>query len=178
MLSTLIATFLLSASPVQSGKALSHSTPADTAGSPSRPGVESAARSASSPDSLVAAIIAALNAEDLRRLGTLSFNKAEFLEVYPFFESDTAAERRSFATGYYLRDNQKILERRMAEEGGRKIVLSRYDIEGPLIPYGPMILYKGFRIWVIENGVEREVKLVKSAAKFHDGWKIWSFRDD
>ena len=158
MLGTLITSLLLSATPVPPGKALSRYVP--------------------SPDSLVAAIIVALNKEDLRGMDTLSFNKVEFQEVYPFFESDTAAERRSFATGYYLRDNQKILERRMAEEGGRKVVLSRYEIEGPLVPYGPMILYKGFRIWVQEKGVEREVKLVKSAAKFHDGWKIWSFRDD
>jgi hypothetical protein len=40
-----------------------------------------------------------------------------------------------------------------------------------------MVLYRGFRIWVKEGDGEREVELVKSAARFHDGWKIWSFRD-
>lgn len=177
MLLSIITSFLMGASPV-SGKALSHPDPVDTAGSASVRNPSGAVRSVSSPDSLAAIIVAALNAEDLTTLDRLSFNREEFLEVYPFFESDTSAERRSFATGYYLRDNQKTLDRRMTEEGGRKAVLSRYDIEGPLVPYGPMTLYKGFRLWVTENGVEREVRLVRSAARFHGGWKIWSFRDD
>jgi hypothetical protein len=135
-------------------------------------------RFAASPDSLVAAIIEALNSGDVKRLDALSFNKPEFLEVYPHYETDTSADRREFATGFYLRDNQKTLLRRMDEEGGRNVVLSRYDIEGPLVPYGPMVLYRGFRIWVKDGKGEREVKLIKSAARFHGGWKIWSFRDN
>ena len=66
----------------------------------------------------------------------------------------------------------------MDEEAGHGVTLSRYEIEGPLETYGPMILYKGFRIWVKQGGKEKELHLIKSAAKYHDGWKIWSFRDD
>ena len=135
-------------------------------------------RSLPTPDSLVAVIIESLNEQDLKRLDALSFNKPEFLEVYPFFETDTSRDRREFSTGYYLRDNQKTLERRMNEEGGRNVVLARYDIEGPIVTYGPMVLYKNVRIWVREGDGEREVKLVKSAARFHGRWKIWSFRDN
>jgi hypothetical protein len=161
MLTLFLTSILIAASPIDTAKAPLRALP--------------------SPDSLVSAIVEALNAHDLKRLDALSFNKAEFLEVYPFFETDTSRSRREFATGYYLRDNQKILQRRMDEEGGRKVVLARYDIEGPVVNYGPMVLYKGFRLWVRDTSgtdVEREVKLVKSAARFHDGWKIWSFRDN
>ena len=164
MLTLFITALILSATPSSAKPTVSSTAPLT--------------RSLPSPDSLVAAIIEALNAQDLPHLNALSFNKSEFLEVYPFFETDTSKDRREFATGYYLRDNQKTLERRMEEEGGRKVVLARYDIEGPVVTYGPMVLYKGFRLWVREGDGEREVKLVKSAARFHGSWKIWSFRDN
>jgi hypothetical protein len=156
MLTALIASLLLGTAPAKPDKV----------------------RALPSPDSLVSAIVEALNDQDLARLDALSPDKAEFLEVYPFFETDTSQDRRAFATGYFLRDNQKILQRRVDEEGGRNVVLSRYEIEGPIVTYGPMTQYRGFRIWVREGEGEREIRVVKSAAKFPGGWKIWSFRDN
>ena len=162
MLTLFLSSILIAASPIDTAKAPLRALP--------------------TPDSLASAIVEALNAHDLKSLDGLSFNKSEFLEVYPFFETDTSKSRREFATGYYIRDNQKTLQRRMDEEGSRKVVLARYDIEGPVVNYGPMVLYKGFRLWVkdagVKDGAEREVKLVKSAARFHNEWKIWSFRDN
>src|SRR6185295_18590202 len=99
-------------------------------------------------DSLIAAAVAGLYRKDTLGVFRLSFDRKEFLGVYSGFESDTSRDRRKFATGFYLEDNRKSWLRILGNEATRPGALSRYTVDGPVVDYKKMVLYKGVHIFV------------------------------
>jgi hypothetical protein len=129
-------------------------------------------------EALVEDAVARLNARDTAALERMSFGREEFLAAYPFFESDTSRTRREFACGFYIGDNRKILARRLEQEGGKSLEVSRIEVEGMRIDREAFRLCRGLKVWVRDGDREFELRFLKSAARTAAGWKIWSFEDD
>lgn len=142
---------------------------------------EPAAAPAAGPSSLEALVLQsleALAAGDSAALNRLAVDRGEFLEVYPYFASDTASARRDFATGYFLADNRKLMRRILEQSGGHSRPLIRFTVMGPVQRFGGAELHRGLRIWIARDTSEAELKFLKSAVRIGPYWKIWGFSDD
>jgi hypothetical protein len=128
-------------------------------------------------EALVEDAIAKLNAKDTATLTRMSFGREEFLQAYPFFETDTSQMRRNFACDYYLADNRKLLLRRLDQVGGKALTVTRIEVQGNRMEHKAFVLSQGLKIWVLEGERVHELSFLKSAVKTESGWKIWSFED-